>query len=112
MKERNRTKTKYEEFVTEHKYLSAIIAYTEDGIFITENDVTSVHKNSEFSQIIHKNKTKNSHIREGQNSFEDTLEAYGFEVGSYGGYKFITTIFIPHMKPLEHYLVKSLKSTE
>lgn len=59
-----------------------------------------------------KRNTKNSVVKPDNNSFEDTLEAYGFEKGNFCAFKFESTLQIPHMKPNEEYPIASLKSTE
>ena len=54
---------------------------------------------------------KKTTVKPTQNSFEDTLEAYGFEKDSFSSCKIVTVLQIPHMKPNEDYPVASLKST-
>ena len=39
-----------------------------------------------------KRNTKNSDVKPDNNSFEDTLEAYGFEKGNFCAFKFESTL--------------------
>lgn len=85
------------------------MGYNEEGISILEKHLISIIKVDEINE---KKIIKTTIIKEHQNSFEDTLEAYGFEKGNYAACKIDITLEIPHMKPSEEYPVASLKSSE
>ena len=84
IKRKKKNKMKKEN-VTIHKYISKIAGYTEDGIFIYEKKLLSVTKGSEIEE---KKVIKKSHVKDSSNSFDDTLEAYGFEKGTFCAFKF------------------------
>ena len=92
-KKKNKSK---KDDVTLHKYISKIVAYTEEGISILEKKLISVTKKG--SEIEEKKVIKKSLVKDSQSSFDDTLEAYGFDKGTFCACKFVSTLEIPHMK--------------
>jgi hypothetical protein len=51
------------------------VSYVEQGVVIIENNLISISKRDQMEE---KRTIKNSTVKPDQNSFEDTLEAYGF----------------------------------
>lgn len=86
-----------------------MVSYTEDGVFITENNLISVKKEDSIQE---KRTVKYSDMKPVNINFDNTLEAYGFEKDHFGAYKFVTKLEIPHMKENVNYPVDSLKSSE
>ena len=104
---KNKKKPNKKDDVIQHKYTNKIVSYSEEGISILEKKVNSVCKKG--SDIQEKKIVKKSFVKNEQNAFDDTLEIYGFEKGTFCACKFVSTLSIPHMKEFDDYPVASLK---
>lgn len=67
---KKRRKNKKKDDITYHKYVSKIVAYSEEGIFITENNLISLKKSGEMDE---KRTIKKTSVKPTKNSFMDTL---------------------------------------
>lgn len=96
---------------TYHTFINKMVSYDSQGLTVVYINVTAIRKLAE--KYFTETKTVKTQITSiNQKNFEDQLEIFGFEVGDFGCYKYLTKIDVKSMKKNEDYSLKSLKTFE